>query len=346
MFWADIHSGAGTLSNHPELIADLPEGAIAVPWAYEVHTNYAPYVEPLAKAHVPMMVAPGIWNWNEVFPDYHRSFADINGLTETSKKYKTLGILNTGWTDSAQTLYRLSLPGLAFGAAAGWQASPVDTNHFFADYAAQTYPAAVAAEMAPALEELSTVEEMFEHIVQSGTQHAFWADPLEPNHLARLEKHQAECRQPRLLSESAQEHLLRALRLAPKEPTLQTCLLAARLFDYLGMKSLYAIEWAGYFRELKANPDAKLVDLYIGNQMNSQDHGMLADLVDAASGLRGPYQEAWLAESTAYRLGSALARWDAEVGFWRATWGRVENLRHTHRKDEPFPAIDALRITR
>jgi len=346
MFWADIQSGAGTLSNHPELLRDLPEGAIPVPWVYEALTSYAPYVEPLAKAGTPMVVAPAIWNWNEIFPDYHRSFANINGLTQTGKKHKALGILNTGWTDSAQTLYRLSLPGLAFGAAAGWQSNPVDTNHFFADYAAQTYPAAVAAEVAPALEELSSVEEMLEDILQNSTQHGLWADPLRPNHLARLQKHQAECRRARLLSESAQERLLRALRLAPEEPTLQPLLLAARLFDYLGMKSLYAVEWAGYFRDLKANPESKLVDLYIGNQMNAQDHGMLADLVDAVSGLREPYRQAWLAESTPYRLGSALARWDAELGFWRATWGRVDQLLRTREKDEPFPSIDVLRGAR
>jgi hypothetical protein len=346
MFWADILSGAGTLSKHPELLGELPAGVIPVPWVYDPLTNYAPYLEPLAKARAPAVVAPAIWTWNEVFPDYHRSFANINGLTATGKRYKALGILNTGWTDSAQTLYRLSLPGLAFGAAAAWQAEPVDTNRFFPDYAALSYPAAVAAEVGRALEELSTAEELFERLGQGGTQFMFWADPLEPGRLARLEKQQAECRQARLLAESAEERLLRALRTLPGEPTLPTLLLAARLFDYLGMKSLYAVEWAGYFRQLKANPDAALVDLYIGNQMNAQDHGMLADLVDAVSGLREPYREAWLAESTPYRLGSALARWDAETQFWRGTWARVERLLQTRGQERAFPAIDVLRAPR
>ncbi len=84
------------------------------------------------------------------------------------------------------------------------------------------------------------------------------------------------------------------------------------------------------------------MDLYIGNQMNAQDHGMLADLVDAVSGLREPYRRAWLAESTPYRLGSALARWDAETQFWRGAWARVERLLQTRGKDQPFPSIDVL----
>ena len=40
-FFADIDQGASTLSKHPELLKDVPAGAIAFPWIYEVRTNYA-----------------------------------------------------------------------------------------------------------------------------------------------------------------------------------------------------------------------------------------------------------------------------------------------------------------
>jgi len=343
MYWADIANGASTLSNHPELIKKLPPGAVAAPWSYDPETNYGRFVEPLAKENVATMVTPAIWNWNEIFPDYHRSFFDINGLTAAGKKFGTLGTLNTGWTDCGQTLYRPSLPGLAFGAAAGWQSGAIDTNTFFADYCALVYPAAVTAEIAPALEELSTVEEMFESILANATQHGFWRDPLEPGLLARLEKRQADLHKARLLAGGAEEHLLRAQRIAPEEPTLKSLLMAARLFDYLGMKCLYAVEWAGYFRDLKANPDPKLVTLYIGIQMNAQDHGMVADLLDKFSALRAPYREAWLEEGTPYRLGTAMARWDAEDQHWMGLWQRLNDLLRTRKKDDPFPSIDVLR---
>jgi hypothetical protein len=205
----------------------------------------------------------------------------------------------------------------------------------------------VAAEVAPALEELSTVEEMFEQLMQNSTQHAFWDDPLEPGRLARLEQNQAELRKARLLAESAQERLDRARRLAPSDSTLKSLVLATRLFDYLGMKCLYAVEWAGYFRELKANPDPELVSLYIGNQMNAQDHGMLADLREAISGLKDSYREAWLEEATPYRLPSALMRFDAEWGYWQAVeQGVVEQVLHGWSKGEPFPAIAVIRPAR
>jgi hypothetical protein len=344
MFWADINQGASTLSNHHELVRALPGGVIAVPWVYDAYTNYDSFVQPLAEAGVPTVVAPGVWNWNEIFPDYHHSFLNINGLTAAGKKFKTQGVLVTGWTDSAQTIYRQSLPGLALSAAAGWQSEPVDSSTFFGDYSAQVYPATVAAEIAPALEELSTVEEMFEKLLQNSTQHAFWGDPLEPGRLARLVQNQAELRKARLLAESAQERLSRARRLAPGDPTLNSLVLAARLFDYLGMKCLYAVEWAGYFRELKANPDPKLVTLYIGIQMNAQDHGMLADLREAISGLKDSYRLAWLEEATPYRLASALMRFDAEWYYWQAVQqGVVDRVLDGWSKGEPFPAIGVIR---
>jgi hypothetical protein len=321
----------------------LPGGAIAVPWAYGAESNYARYVRPLATNGVATIVAPAIWNWCEIFPDYHRSFTDINGMVEAGKAQKTLGMLNTGWTDCGQTLYRQSLPGLAFGAAAGWQSSPVDTNRFFNDYAVLTYPPTVAPEVAAALEQLSAAEEMFEDILPGKTQDGFWEDPLEPTRLTRLENHLEECRKARLLAENAQEHLRHAIDAASGDPTLKSLLIAARLFDFLGMTCLYATEWAGYFRALRQNPSQQLMTLYIGIQMNGQDHGMLADLTDSLTGLREPYREAWLEESTPYRLQTALARWDAESRFWLDTWERVRRLLRSHREGEPFPSIEVLR---
>ena len=58
-FWADIDQGASTLSKHPELLKDVPPGAIAYPWIYEVRADYAPFVEPLAKREHPHRCHPG-----------------------------------------------------------------------------------------------------------------------------------------------------------------------------------------------------------------------------------------------------------------------------------------------
>jgi len=341
MFWADMLSGARIFSTHPELIAELPKGSIAVPWDYDDRLDFSPYLEPLAKRNVPTVVAPGVWNWNEIFPDYHRTFKNINGLVAMGRKHHTLGVLNTGWADSAQTIYRMSLPGLAIGAIAGWQSDPIDGGSFFRDYTRQMYPAAVADDVAPALEELSTAEEIFERALGGPTIHRFWADPLEPGRLQHVEGRRDDLQRARLLAESADERLQRALRDNGDPATLESLLLAARMFDYLGMKNLYAIEWARYFRELKDNSKPEIASLYIHNQISAQDHGMLSDLMDAITGLREHYCKAWLEESTPYRLGTALARWDAEAQYWRAMQARVSQIRIS--SGEPIPSLDALR---
>jgi hypothetical protein len=343
VYWADVENPSSTLRTHPELISKLPASAISGPWQYDFLSNYDRFVQPLADAGLPTVVAPGIFNWNEVFPDYHHTFANINGMVATGKKFKTLGLINTGWTDCGQTLYRQSLPGIAFGAIAGWQSEPVNTNTFFQNYTAITCPPAEAPEVAAALEQLTEAEEMFETILNDPTQHGFWKNPLEPSFLARMEKRQDDCRKARLLAESAVEHIATARRAAPDDPTLNSLMMAARLFDYLGMKCLYVVEWNDYFRQLQKKPDETLMHLYMGVQMVQQGNGMLADLTDAITSLREPYREAWLDESTPYRLDAALVRWDAESRFWRDTWSRVNHLLGSRKKDEPFPSIDVLR---
>jgi hexosaminidase len=278
-----------------------------------------------------------------VFPDYHKTFKNINGLVATGKKYNTLGILNTGWTDSAQTIYRMSLPGLALSGVAGWQSDPVDANTYFSEYCRQMYPAAVAAEVAPALEELSSAEQIFTRVLGGPSIHRFWDDPLEPARLERLQANRDEIRKARLLAESAQLRIRRALRNNGDPVSLQSILLASRMFDYLGMKNLFATEWADYFKLLKDNPDPELIGFYLNTQIASQDHGMLADLMDSITELRDEYKDAWLTESTEYRLGTALARWDAECEYWRGMQVRVPQVSRSYKKGEPFPSIESIR---
>jgi hexosaminidase len=342
-FFADIDQGASTISKHPELLQFVPAGAIAYPWVYEVRTDYAPFIEPLASRNIPTVVTPGVWGWNELFPDYHRSFYNINEFIATGRKYNTLGVLNTTWTDSRQTIYRLVYPGIAFGAAASWQSERVDADSFFREYCAVVYPAAVAAEIAPALEELSTVEEIFETVLQRNTWSAFWADPLAPDHLKKLQAGESEVRRARLLAENAQERIQRALRIS-SHPTLKSLLVAARQFDYLGMKSLYTLEFARYFRQLQENPKKELVQLYCSNQMNSKTYGMLADLREMISELREQYREAWLDEATPFRLQSALYRWDAEWDYWTTVQKLlVQKVLHDWKEGEPFPPLESIR---
>lgn len=335
MLWADI------LTRYPNLIPDLPKGTIAVPWVYSPQKDFTRWVGPFAKQHVPMVVASGITCYNEVVPDFYRSFSNIEGLLASGRENGALGLMNTGWTDDAQVIYRMSLPAMAFGSVAPWQSVPVDREHFFSDYAHVLYPPAVAAEVAPALEALAKSQQSFTTALGSQTMHRFWEDPLVPARLKRLQEHKEELHQGRLQAEDAAEHLYRALAQKGDPATLFSLLLGARLLDYLGMKNLYAVEIAGFFEKLGPNPRPDLANLLLRTEVSAQDHGFLADLMDTLTELREPYRNAWLAEYTPYRLQAALKRWDSEYEYWHTFQDRFQNF-HLN-EGQALPPLDSFR---
>jgi hypothetical protein len=152
MVWAD------RFQKYPDTIKDLPAGTILVPWNYGPTADYKPFVVPFGKEHLPMIVATGVTVWNQIAPDFDLSFNNIDSFLATGRTYNLLGHMNTIWTDDAQTLTRPSFPGIAYGAAAGWQSTPCDRARFFADYAGLLYSDQVALEVARALEALTAAE--------------------------------------------------------------------------------------------------------------------------------------------------------------------------------------------
>jgi hexosaminidase len=343
LFWADIHSGADVLTRYPQLLSQLPAGIIPVPWVYHVLKDYTAYVEPLAKAHVPQMVASGVWCWNEVVPDYNRTFANIDGLLADGRKYGAIGLINTGWTDDAQVLYRMALPGMAYGAVAAWQTRPVERAAFLSDYARQFYSAPVAAEIGPALDALNQSRQHIENALGGETMHRFWDDPLEPRRLERSAAHREDLRQARLKAEEAEERLERALAMNGDPATLRTLLLGARMLDYLGMKNIYAVEIAGFFQELGPTPKASDMWPILGAEISTQNHGRIDDLMDTISELREAYREAWKVEYTPYRLGAALGRWDAEYEYWRRLQRNIGDVEGRFKQGDRMPALESLR---
>ncbi len=343
MFWADMMSGARIFSRYPELISQLPKGTIAVPWHYRVENDFTPIVEPLANAGLPFVVAPAVWNWNEVSPSFLTSFNNISGMLAAGRKYGAIGLLNTGWSDDAQIIYRMSLPGMAYGAVAPWQSSPVDQEQFLSDYARQMYPPAVAAEAAAGLTALAKSQETFSRALRGPTMLTFWDDPFEPNRLKRLQEREKELRQARLAAEDAVAHLAKALELKGDPASLSSLLLGARMLDHLGMKNLYAVEIAAYFRTLGTDAPREKVNLLLRTQTASHNHGLIQDLMDSTTELKELYRQAWLSEYQTYRLGTALGKWDAEFQYWWKMQKKVQDIVGSLKPGEPLPPLESFR---
>jgi hypothetical protein len=343
MFWADVNSGARIFVKYPELFAQLPKDVIAVPWHYHVQTDYSGFVAPFAREKVPEVFAPGIWCWDEVTPDFIRTFENIDGFLADARKYGTMGMINTGWTDASQVLYRTALPGMAYGAAAAWQTEPMNRARFFSDYASSFYTPPVAAEVAPAIEALAKAQQLMEEVLGSETIFRLWDDPLTPERLARLAAHRESFRNIRLLAEDAEEHLSRALGMKQDVYSIPSLLLGARMLDYAGMKYIYALEMAGYFNTLGNHPSRADVQFYLGWESSARNHGRIMDLMDEISDLREVYRSAWRSEYTDHRLASVMGRWNAEYEYWRRLQTRLWDVLHGFKDGDTLPALEELR---
>jgi len=343
MFWADVNSGARIFSRYPELFSQLPKDIIAVPWHYHVLPDYSDFVAPFAKVKVPEVFAPGIWCWDEITPDFIRTFENIDTFLADARKYGTLGMMNTGWADASQVLYRTALPGMAYGAAAAWQTEPMNRARFFTDYAASFYSPPVAAEVAPALEGLAKAQQLIEEILGAETIFRLWDDPLTPERLAHLATQREALRNTRLLAEDAEEHLSRALGLKEDVYSIPSLVVGARMLDYAGMKYIYALEMASYFNTLGSHPSHADVEFYLGRESSARNHGRIMDLMDGVLDLREAYRSAWLSEYTDHRLGSVMARWNAEHEYWRRLQTHLWDVLHGFKDGDTLPTLEELR---
>lgn len=337
MAWADI------MVKYPGIVAKLPPGTIAIAWFYDPGPDpeYHHWLDPLVRHNIPYLVAPGVNSWSEVYPDYNITFANIDTFIAAGRRSGALGVMNTIWTDDEQMLMRLSWPGMAYGAVAAWQSEPVASGSFFADYARQLYPAAIAGDVASALIALNQSELHLQRALGQNTMDELWLNPFAPAQLARSRKFQDDLRQSRLLAEQAEADLVHITTNADTSGTLDDLVFAARLLDYAGLKFLYAVEIDAAWQALGPHPSRDRLNDFIGN-VASQQHGRLPDLMDAITGLRPHYEKAWLAEYQPYRLATALGRWDAEYENCRRMQARLGTFTERNTANTRLPTLESV----
>ncbi len=338
MAWGDI------MVKYPQIVSELPPRLIAVAWEYDAEPDkdYMQRLGPLAARRVPHFVQPGITSWNDIAPDFPRTFENVDTFLAAGRRSGALGLINSLWTDDAQILIRMSWPGMAYGAVAPWQSEPMNAAGFFSDYARIMYSAAAAPEVAAALSKLAGAEVHLQKFLGEGTMLALWDNPFEHPYAQKVLEQEGELRQARLMAEDAQEHLLGALYLGGDPATLESLLLGSRLVDYAGQKFLAAKEMTGLWIAMGPHPTGDQFWREWESEVVYQSHGRLSDLMDAITELRELYRSEWLAEYTPYRLRSALGRWDAEYEFWRRLQARFRAFAKNYHQGDTLPPLESF----
>jgi len=128
------------LLRHPEALEFLPRDCILVDWHYGAAEDY-PSVKTLKDAGFKyIMASPGLWSWNNFYPNYGYAFQNIGVFTAVAKRENIFGCITSSWGDNgAENLRENNLTGFAFAAAAEWEHSTPRVDEFLTRFVAVNY---------------------------------------------------------------------------------------------------------------------------------------------------------------------------------------------------------------
>lgn len=340
MFWGDV------AENEPALVRSLPRDMIAVAWNYWSHSGFDRQITPFRDAGMETWVAPGVNNWNRVYPNFNIALANIQGFVRDGQRLGSSGVLNTTWDDDGDTLFEETWYGIAFGAAASWQAGESSIEAF-----QQAYGPAIHGDTTGGINDAQR-ELMLAHaaVARSGLGEAdnylFWLDPWTPEGREVTARFLPVAREVRLHAEAAIVALARA-RGQPglRHPeSLDAMELGARRIDGLGLKyqmaELTAQAYANAFDYATAAPSG------VGRELGEITGigGWLDDVREMYALTRDLHDAAWQHENRPYWKTNILARYDAATQLWIHRIDQVRNARREFGRTKRLPSPDALGI--
>jgi hypothetical protein len=327
MFWGDI------ALNHPDLIGNIPKEMIVANWDYGPKDDYTNRIKPFKDAGLEQFVCPGVWSWNQIFPNVDASSKNIINFVRDGQTNGASGMLNTTWDDDGESLFEMSWYGIVLGAAASWQQGAVDQKKFDADFD-WAFFRNEGDQFVSVIHALGGVNA----VAGFGTSDdAFWRDPFTTNFQNAARTNADKIRQVRLRVEGAEEVLLQNRQLARRNSSMVPAMLfAARRFDHLGRRwetaeKLSREYWDAY---LNLGDRAKTRRL---RRYASPIYNQLREMAEELSELKVAYREQWLAENRPYWLESVLARYDESIAIWLAKSRAIEEAMRTYEATSTLP---------
>jgi len=318
LFWGDI------AVNSPDLVGTLPKDMIAVPWRYDAEPDFTPLIEPFTKAGLETWVAPGVNNWNRLYPNNNEALGNIRAFVRDGQKLGAKGVLNTVWNDDGEGIFDENWVGVLFGAAAGWQPGESAEEAFLGSYG-QAFHGDATGKIGQAQQALMAAHALLKKAGLGDARDSyFWADPFSPAGQRLAEKLRPVTSELRLDAERAIA-LLAEARAAGKlenREALDALELGARRIDFVGLKFQAADDCVVFYEQ--ARTIAESGDKTRRSEVSELLHrvgsanGRLQDIRDGYTLLRELYRAAWMRDNRIYWLQTNLDRYDQSAQLWIA----------------------------
>ena len=306
IFWGDI------ALNHPDLIGSIPKDLLVANWDYAPREDYASRIDPFKKAGLQQFVCPGVWGWNQIFPNVDNSSKNIINFVRDGQAAGALGMINTTWDDDGETLFEMGWYGIVLGAAASWQPGALDQSKFDADFDWALFRSE-GDQFVKAIHTLGSVNTLLD--IRTSDE-VFWRNPFTSAFQNDARANAEKFRKMRLQVENTLESLLRNRERARRNQTMIAGLiLAAQRFDHLGRRAQTVEKLSREYWDAYLNLGDR-VRVRRLRRYASPIYNQLREMAEELSVLRASYREQWLAENRAYWLDSVLARYDQAIAEW------------------------------
>jgi hypothetical protein len=341
LFWGDI------AMNDPALVKQLPKDMIAVAWVYDPHPEgFDKWLQPFIAAGLETWVAPGVNNWNRMFPDSIDGFANIQRFTADGQRLGSTGQLNTAWYDNGEGLFNQNWYGILFGAAAAWQPGLSSIPQFQNSYG-QVFHGDETGKINQAELELNAAESLLQKAgVGGASSDLFWMDPWSPEGQATSVKILPVVEQVRVHAEKAIILIKQAQAAAPlRHPdALDAMELGARRIDFAGYKFEASRNiLAEYHSILQEQSDPKQHDdIEREFDVISGLNGQCEDMRDGYGLLHDLYRNAWNQENRPYWLNNILADYDIAQQLWIQRARRFQTAEQQWSDTGKLPSPEAL----
>ncbi len=332
LFWGDV------AENSPELVGTLPRDMIAVSWHYDAKPDFTKNLEPFLKSGLETWVAPGVNNWNRVYPDNNEALGNIRAFVRDGQKLGATGMLNTDWNDDGEGIFDENWFGVLFGATAAWQPGESSEANFTASYG-EAFHGDETGKISQAQQELMAAHATLKKAGLDDAQDSyFWVDPFSPEGRQVAAKLDPVTSELRLHAEKAITLLAqaRAAQKLDNTEALDAMELGARRIDFIGAKFEEAADCATLYAKAQAAAGDKSRWHEVSEALYTigSNNGRLEDIRDGYSQLGQLFHDAWLRDNRPYWLANNMARYDRATEMWVGrgnAWNNViQGWRSTH----------------